>query len=73
MAGKHFEIQLFVVVIDIVLTALATRIKAYHKVTSVFGIFRQIKSLTMKKTTILIHAYANDLREQPRRRISAIH
>ena len=38
--GQRFEFEVFIVTIDNVLSALAKRMKAYHIITSVFGVFR---------------------------------
>lgn len=58
---------MFIVIIDNVLSALAKRMEAYHKLTGVFGIFRQRKYLSteeiMKKSSIIVSAYADDLED----------
>ena len=62
---KHkFESQLFIVIIDNVLYALAKRMESYHRVTGVFGILRQLKSITaeeiLKRTQNIVNAYQED-------------
>ncbi|CAH1989682.1 unnamed protein product [Acanthoscelides obtectus] len=42
--GQRFEVQMFIVINDNVLSALTKRMKAYHKITSAFEVFRQLKS-----------------------------
>ena len=63
--GQRFEFEVFIVIIDNVMSALTQRMKAYHKITSVFGVFRQLKSLTTKeileKSSIMVSAYEDDL------------
>lgn len=58
---------MFIVIIDNILSALAKRMEAYHQVTGVFGILRQLKSLTaeeiLKRTPNIVSAYQDDLEE----------
>ena len=65
--GQHFEIQVFIVIIDNVLSALAKRMEAYYQVTSVFGILQKLKYFTaeeiLKRTPIIVCAYPDDLEE----------
>ncbi len=37
---QKFECRVFIVIADNILSALAKRMEAYHRVTGVFGIFR---------------------------------
>lgn len=64
---QKFENQVFIVIIDNILSALAKRMEAYHQVTGVFGILRQLKSLTaeeiLKRTLNIVSAYQDDLEE----------
>lgn len=64
---QKFERQVFIPIIDNVLSALAKRMEAYHRVTDVFGILRQLKSLTteeiFKRTPSIVSAYPEDLEE----------
>ncbi|CAB3231953.1 unnamed protein product [Arctia plantaginis] len=63
--GQRFEIQVFIVIIDNVLSALTKRMEAYHEITGVFGIFRQLKSLTteeiLENASRMVSAYEDDL------------
>lgn len=64
---QKFETQVFIVIIDNILSALAKRMEAYHRVTGVFGILRQLKFLTaeeiLKKSPNIVSAYPDDLDE----------
>lgn len=63
--GQRFEIQVFIVIVDNVLAALAKRMEAYRQVTSVFGILRQLMSLTaveiLKRCRIIVSSYPDDV------------
>ncbi|GBP88981.1 52 kDa repressor of the inhibitor of the protein kinase [Eumeta japonica] len=63
--GQRFEVQVFIVIIDNVLSALTKRMKAYHKITSVYEVFRQLKFLTteeiLEKSSNMVSAYEDDL------------
>lgn len=63
--GQRFDVQVFIVIIDNALSALTKRMKAYHKITSVFEVFRQLKSLTseeiLEKSSSMVSAYEDDL------------
>ena len=65
--GQHFEIQVFIVIIDNVLSALAKRMETYYQVTSVFGILRKLKYFTaegiLKRTPIIVCAYPDEMEE----------
>lgn len=58
---------MFIVIVDNVLAALAKRMEAYHQVTSVFGILRQLKSLTaeeiLKRSPIIVSSYPDDVED----------
>ncbi|GBP45140.1 hypothetical protein EVAR_95791_1 [Eumeta japonica] len=43
--GQRFEVQVFIVIIDNVLSALTKRMKAHHNIASVFEVFQQLKLL----------------------------
>ena len=59
--------QVFIVIINNVLSALAKRMEAYYQVTSVFGILQKLKYFTaeeiLKRTPIIVCAYPDDLEE----------
>ncbi|KAJ8927171.1 hypothetical protein NQ314_020447 [Rhamnusium bicolor] len=64
---QKLKSQVFIVIIDSVLSALVKRMEAYHRVTGVFGILRQLKSLTaeeiLKRSPNIVRAYQEDLEE----------
>jgi len=64
---KCFEIKVFNTIIDNLLSALATRMEAYYQAAEIFGILRQLKSVTaeeiLKKISFIVKLYRDDLEE----------